>query len=105
MKKLLALLLSLMMAVSLAVPAFADGPDGPPPDDYYDYWDEDFDYWDEDYDWWAEERAYLDSHPGLEEQLRAGAYDYFEEAYGSYYYWDSPRRNSWRKWYCSRCRC
>ena len=30
MKKLLALVLSMIMAVSLAVPAFADGPDGPP---------------------------------------------------------------------------
>ncbi|MBD5085225.1 MAG: hypothetical protein HDT33_09310 [Clostridiales bacterium] len=30
MKKLLALLLSMVMAVSLAAPAFADGPDGPP---------------------------------------------------------------------------
>ena len=30
MKKLLALLLSMVMALSLAVPAFADGPDGPP---------------------------------------------------------------------------
>lgn len=87
MKKLLALFLSVLMAVSLAVPAFADGPDGLPADDY---WDDDFDYWFEDYDWWAEERAYLNSHPGLEEQLRAGAYDYFEEMYGSYYYWDSP---------------
>lgn len=38
MKKLLALLLSMVMAASLAVPAFADGPDGPPPDDY-DYED------------------------------------------------------------------
>lgn len=98
MKKLLALLLSLMMAVSLAVPAFADGPDGSPADDYWDgywddaadYWDDGFDYWDEDYDWWAEERAYLDSHPGLEEQLRAGAYGYYEEAYG--FYWDSPEQ-------------
>lgn len=33
MKKLLALLLSVMMAASLAVPAFADGPDGPAPVD------------------------------------------------------------------------
>lgn len=33
MKKLLALVLSMMMAVSLAVPAFADGPDGPAPVD------------------------------------------------------------------------
>ncbi len=33
MKKLLAILLSVMMAASLAVPAFADGPDGPAPVD------------------------------------------------------------------------
>lgn len=33
MKKLLALLLSMIMALSLAVPAFADGPDGPPAPD------------------------------------------------------------------------
>lgn len=33
MKKLLAVLLSVMMAASLAVPAFADGPDGPAPVD------------------------------------------------------------------------
>lgn len=33
MKKLLALLLSVMMAASLAVPAFADGPSGPAPAD------------------------------------------------------------------------
>ena len=101
MKKLLAFLLSMMMAVSLAVPAFADDPDGPPTDEAVPSASVDEpqlpdiiggmdDYWDEDFDWWAEERAYLDSHPGLEEQLRAGAYDYFEEAYGSYYYWDSP---------------
>ncbi len=38
MKKLSALLLSMVMAVSLAVPAFADGADGPAPDDY-DYGD------------------------------------------------------------------
>ena len=88
MKKLLALLLSMVMAVSLAVPALADGPDGPPADDYFDDWDDDSGWWDEDYDWWAEERAYLDSHPGLEEQLRAGAYDHFEEYFGSY--WASP---------------
>lgn len=90
MKKLLALLISLMMAVSLAVPAFAMEavfPISAPVDGMDDSWDEDFDSWDEDYDWWAEEREYLDSHPGLEEQLRASAYDYFE-AY--YYYWDSP---------------
>ena len=31
MKKLLAILLSVMMAASLAVPAFADGPDGAAP--------------------------------------------------------------------------
>lgn len=88
MKKLLAFLLSMMMAVSLAVPAFAMEavfPITPPADDVIPG-----DYWEGDFDWWAEERAYLDSHPGLEEQLRAGAYDYFEEAYGPYYYWDSP---------------
>lgn len=33
MKKLLSLLLSVVMVMSLAVPAFADGPDGPPPDE------------------------------------------------------------------------
>lgn len=82
MKKLLALLLSLIMAVSLAVPAFADGPDGPPEDDYWDG------YWDDDFDPWPEERAYLDSHPGLEEQLRANAYDYFKKTFG--FFWGSP---------------
>ena len=80
MKKLLALLISLMMAVSLAVPAFALEAVFPisAPVDGMD------DYWDDDYDWWAEEQAYLDSHPGLEEQLRANAYDYFNKTFGPY---------------------
>lgn len=42
MKKLLALLLSMVMALSLAVPAFADGPGGPPsPEDIYGWTVED----------------------------------------------------------------
>lgn len=67
MKKLLALLLSVIMAVSLAVPAFADGPDGKA--DLGDF------------DWWTADMEYLDAHPGLEDQLKASAYDYFARAY------------------------
>lgn len=36
MKKLLSILLALVMLCSLTVPAFADGPYGPAPDDYWD---------------------------------------------------------------------
>lgn len=35
MKKLIALLLSLVMLFALTIPAFADGPDGPPSEDWY----------------------------------------------------------------------
>lgn len=38
MKKLLSILLALVMVCSLTVPAFADGPEGPAPDDYYTNW-------------------------------------------------------------------
>ena len=83
MKKLTAILLAMVLALSLAVPAFADGPDGPPaPEDILPIsgiLDDAL---------WAEERAYLDAHPGLEEQLRAGAYDYFAREYDGY---DSPQ--------------
>ena len=32
---------------------------------------------DGDFSWSTAEQAYLDAHPGLEEQLRANAYDFF----------------------------
>ena len=58
MKKLLALALSVMMAASLAVPAFADGPDGPPSDDHWEDAvpisapiDEDFQWWTVEDEW------------------------------------------------------
>ena len=60
MKKLLALLLSMVMAVSLAAPAFADGPDGPAPDDG---WEEAVPISaaiDEDFEWWTAEDAWED---------------------------------------------
>lgn len=82
MKKLTAILLSLVLALSLAAPALAV----PAPDE---------DYEDAipisgilDDALWAGERAYLDAHPGLEERLRASAYDYFAQEYPHY---DSPQ--------------
>lgn len=128
MKKLLATLLAMVMALSLAAPAFADGPDGPAPDPSGVYtvdgeaapvykpgdaipinailpeatndtalgiiggadgptaiftsgfWggaSESYQLPDRD--------EYLAQHPGLEEELRAGAYDYFAQEYGTYW--------------------
>ena len=81
MKKLLALLLSVVMAVSLAAPAFAASdlggdaiPISAPGDDIPDG----------GFDWGTAEKEDLDAHPGLEEQLRASAYDYFAREYPYY---------------------
>lgn len=81
MKKLTAALLSLVLALPLAATAFAaPAPDAAPEDiiPISGILDDDL---------WAEERAYLDAHPGLEEQLRASAYNYFAQEYS---YYDSP---------------
>lgn len=67
MKKLLAFLLSVAMALTLAVPAMAAPEDAVPISGAPD----------EDFSWSTAEQAYLDAHPGLEEQLRASAYDFF----------------------------
>ena len=117
MKKLLALALSVMMAASLAVPAFAEDP--APADGDPGFWVEapvyqlgdvipihaildgdpgiiggadgpteiivsPDDILDPDFTWWAEEEEYLDAHPGLREELRANAYDYFAQEYPWY---------------------
>ncbi len=67
MKKLLAFLLSVAMALTLAVPAMAAPEDAVPISGAPDG----------DFSWSTAEQAYLDAHPGLEEQLRANAYDFF----------------------------
>lgn len=67
MKKLLAFLLSAAMALTLAVPAMAAPEDAVPISGAPDG----------DFSWYTAEQAYLDAHPGLEEQLRASAYDFF----------------------------
>lgn len=67
MKKLLAFLLSVAMALTLAVPAMAAPEDAVPISGALDG----------DFSWSTAEQAYLDAHPGLEEQLRANAYDFF----------------------------
>lgn len=67
MKKLLAFLLSVAMALTLAVPAMAAPEDAVPISGAPDG----------DFSWYTAEQAYLDAHPGLEEQLRASAYDFF----------------------------
>lgn len=67
MKKLLAFLLSVAMALTLAVPAMAAPEDTVPISGALDG----------DFSWSTAEQAYLDAHPGLEEQLRANAYDFF----------------------------
>lgn len=67
MKKLLAFLLSAAMALTLAVPAMAAPEDTVPISGALDG----------DFSWSTAEQAYLDAHPGLEEQLRANAYDFF----------------------------
>ena len=133
MKKLLALLLSAMMAASLAVPAFADSPDGPAPVDgaytvdgeaapVYNPGDVipidvipisaippeitvdealgiiggqdgptsivvggQIGGWN---DLFPDRDEYLADHPGLEEQFRANAYDYFTQAYAGL--WETP---------------
>lgn len=83
MKKLLASILAVVLALSLSVPALA----APVPEDTPEDVIPISGVLDEDSDPWAEERAYLDAHPGLEEQLRASAYDYFAQ---EYLYYDSP---------------
>lgn len=133
MKKLLALLLSAMMAASLAVPAFADSPDGPAPVDgaytvdgeaapVYNPGDVipidvipisaippeitvdealgiiggqdgptsivvggQIGGWN---DLFPDRDEYLADHPGLEEQFRTNAYDYFTQAYAGL--WETP---------------
>ena len=128
MKKLLALLLSAMMAASLAVPAFADSPDGPAPvDGAYTVDGEPVPVYKPGEAlgviggadgptaitttgpaWLgglgvdlsafnslfttvnsSVERVpteeYLAGHPGLEEELKANAYDYFAQEYGEYW--------------------
>lgn len=119
MKKLLALLLSVMMAASLAVPAFAappedapgvytvdgeavpvyqpgdvvpisaildeslgiiGGQDGPTAIITGTLGGQSYQFPDRD--------EYLADHPGLEEQFRANAYDYFAQEYGDY--WAAP---------------
>ena len=110
MKKLLAILLSMIMALSLAIPAFAaeagepapeeaipisailpeatndsvlgiiGGADGPTAIFTSGFWggtSESYQFPDRD--------EYLADHPGLEEELRAGAYDYFAQEYGDYW--------------------
>lgn len=67
MKKLLTFLLSAAMALTLAVPAMAAPEDAVPISGAPDG----------DFSWYTAEQAYLDAHPGLEEQLRASAYDFF----------------------------
>lgn len=67
MKKLLTFLLSAAMALTLAVPAMAAPEDAVPISGAPDG----------DFSWYTAEQAYLDAHPGLEEQLRANAYDFF----------------------------
>lgn len=67
MKKLLAFLLSAAMALTLAIPAMAAPEDAVPISGAPDG----------DFSWYTAEQAYLDAHPGLEEQLRANAYDFF----------------------------
>lgn len=67
MKKLLAFLLSAAMALTLAVPAMAAPENAVPISGALDG----------DFSWSTAEQAYLDAHPGLEEQLRASAYDFF----------------------------
>lgn len=67
MKKLLAFLLSAAMALTLAIPAMAAPEDAVPISGALDG----------DFSWYTAEQAYLDAHPGLEEQLRASAYDFF----------------------------
>lgn len=67
MRKLLAFLLSVAMALTLAVPAMAAPEDAVPISGAPDG----------DFSWYTAEQAYLDAHPGLEEQLRASAYDFF----------------------------
>ena len=67
MKKLLAFLLSAAMALTLAIPAMAAPEDAVPISGAPDG----------DFSWYTAEQAYLDAHPGLEEQLRASAYDFF----------------------------
>ena len=83
MKKLLASILAVVLALSLSVPALAAPAPDAAPEDVIPI----SGALDEDSDPWAEERAYLDAHPGLEEQLRASAYDYFAQ---EYLYYDSP---------------
>ena len=94
MKKLSAILLAMIMAMSLAIPAFAAEPDSPSPEDVIPIsaiLDGDFGVIggaDGPTDIVVEFPAadeYLAAHPGLEEQLRANAYDYFAEEYGGYW--------------------
>lgn len=86
MKKMLALLLSIIMAVSLAAPAFAAPGDGEPAASISGPVDSGIldDIQDDDFDWWTAEKEYLDAHPGLEEQLKASAYDYFAREYSEF---------------------
>lgn len=128
MKKLLALLLSVIMAMSLTAPAFADGPDGPAPEEAVPIsaflpeaspdevlgviggadgpttiittttgpawlgglgvdlsaFNSLFTTVNSSVERVPTEE-YLAGHPGLEEELRANAYDYFAQEYGDYW--------------------
>ena len=101
MKKLLSILLALVMLFCLTVPAFADGPDGPPSDDYWDdtnptEWAQE--YWAELCEKFPEETAqflkelpaWFAEHYPEEESFEAYCeyYNYVEEVYVEFYdYW------------------
>lgn len=100
MKKLLSILLALVMVFSLTMPAFADGPDGPAPDDYYDddYTNWAKEYWAEICEEYPEETAqflkelpaWFAEHYPEEESFEAYCdyYNYVEEVYVEFYdYW------------------
>lgn len=82
MKKLLSILLTLVMVFSLTVPAFADGPQGPAPDDYYDdYYDPDYAEWCKEY--WAETCA---DYPEETALFLTEVEDWFSSSYRIYLY-------------------
>lgn len=88
MKKLLSILLALAMLFSLTVPAFADGPDGPPSDDDYTGWYKDY---------WAETCA---DYPEETARFLAEAGDWFPSGSSFYRYVYGSFEE-----YCSACVC